>query len=393
MAVLIECVCRKKQSIKNKTCSLCGRDLDKLKKSPNSRFWINYRVEGRQRTEYIGSSLSEAKDALGTRRGQVRKHEFFQVLPEVKMTVKQLGEWYLGLTSTQSLRSYGTIERVLKVSMDYFGGRTLENIKPVDLEEFIAKQIKDGKKPATIEQRFDVLKMAVNKAFQNDMISARTLKAFRTVKVPFRAGSNARTRTWTLEEWIKLMDVAPHYLKVAMVLALYCGMRRQEMTGLTWDEVSLKDGFIKLSEARTKEKRSKKIPLAPAVKKILAETPRGLHVDHVLLNNGKPVFTGTFTNALKFACKKAGIPYGMKDEDGLRLHDLRANFKKGAALCGIDEALRNALVGHSQRGMDRYYMRFTDEDLKAAMMKYTTWLEAQLSSAYSSAYPGVKAAI
>ena len=47
---------------------------------------------------------------------------------------------------------------------------------------------------------------------------------------------------------------------------------------------------------------------------------------------------------------------------------------------GIAEALRDTIVGHTLRGMDRYYLQFTDGDLRKAMDKFTIWLDNELQN-------------
>lgn len=60
MGILQECpICRKKQSNKIKNCS-CGENLEKAKRSKRVRYWINYRINGKQRRESVGFSITEA---------------------------------------------------------------------------------------------------------------------------------------------------------------------------------------------------------------------------------------------------------------------------------------------------------------------------------------------
>ena len=54
-------------------------------------------------------------------------------------------------------------------------------------------------------------------------------------------------------------------------------------------------------------------------------------------------------------------------------------MKTSMLRAGVDKALRDTLLGHSLTGMDVYYLKPTDEDLQAAMDKYTAWLDAELS--------------
>ena len=81
MAILAECpICHKKQKVTNKKCwnektkRGCGADLDKAKRSRRVRYWIQYRLpNGKQRKEFVGCSIEEARDADGKRRVQKRE--------------------------------------------------------------------------------------------------------------------------------------------------------------------------------------------------------------------------------------------------------------------------------------------------------------------------------
>lgn len=91
MAILSECpLCRRKQSIRNKSC-ICGNELDRAKRSKKVKYWINYRLPGgKQRREFVGFSVEEARDAEGKRRSQKRENRIFDMLPESKMTFNEL---------------------------------------------------------------------------------------------------------------------------------------------------------------------------------------------------------------------------------------------------------------------------------------------------------------
>ena len=106
MAILAECPgCRNKASVALKKCRKCGEDLDKAKRSGRVSFWIDYRVEGKQRREKIGPSLEEAKDAIGKRRSQKRENRIFDILPKSKITFAELAKWYLDLEKVNALKA------------------------------------------------------------------------------------------------------------------------------------------------------------------------------------------------------------------------------------------------------------------------------------------------
>jgi hypothetical protein len=104
MAILAQCpICHKKQSVNHKVCIgrikgdiPCGAALDKLKRSKKVKYWISYRVPGgKQRLEFVGYSIQEAKDAEGKRRSQKRENRIFDIKPDSKMTFNELTKWYL----------------------------------------------------------------------------------------------------------------------------------------------------------------------------------------------------------------------------------------------------------------------------------------------------------
>jgi len=66
MAILAECpLCHRKKSVRNKFCAGCGEGLDKEKRNGKVRFWIAYQLDGKQRKEFVGTSIEEARDADG----------------------------------------------------------------------------------------------------------------------------------------------------------------------------------------------------------------------------------------------------------------------------------------------------------------------------------------
>jgi hypothetical protein len=50
-------------------------------------------------------------------------------------------------------------------------------------------------------------------------------------------------------------------------------------------------------------------------------------------------------------------------------------------IAGVDKVYRDALVGHSLKGMDVHYLVLSDESLKNAMDVYTRWLDKNIAEA------------
>lgn len=369
MGILIECTCHRKQGPKNKLCPECGADLDKLKKNRKVKYWISYRVEGKQRREYVGKSIEEARDAFGKRQVQKRENRIFEILPDSNMTFEKLAEWYLDLPKVKKLTSYGRLESAIENFNSVFGKRTVGSLKQEDLEQYQGKrEDEDKRKQATIDYELSVTKTMVTKAFDNDKVGPNALKAFRKTRKLLKPGSNARDRILTIEEYLRLLNAAPAHLKPILIMAFNTGMRKMEILNLTWDQVDKKKGFIRLKADQTKEKKDKSIPINHHVQAVLDSTPQNLHHGYVFTytKKNKPL-TDNLRKSLVSACSKAGFTYGQHIEGGFRFHDIRTTVKTNMLRAGVDKTLRDVILGHSLKGMDVYYIKPTDEDLHQAM--------------------------
>jgi hypothetical protein len=137
MAILAECpTCHNKQATRNKKCS-CGEDQVRARRSQRVRYWIQYRLPGgKQRKEAVSFSIEEARDADGKRRGEKRESRIFEMLPEAKMTFKELTNWYLELPAVKKLKSRERVQGCLANFNEVLGSRVVNTIKPEDLEAY-----------------------------------------------------------------------------------------------------------------------------------------------------------------------------------------------------------------------------------------------------------------
>ena len=383
MAILAECpICRNKQSVKNKKCK-CGEDLDRAKRSQRVRYWIDFRIPGgKSRREPVGYSIEDARAADGKRRGQKRENRFFDMLPESKMTFSELSEWYLDLKLVKKLASYIRVTQALNNFNAVFGTVIVGSIIPVDLENYQEKREEKKAAPATIDYEMSIVKTMVNKAFDNDIVDGRTLKAFRVVKRKLKKGSNVRKRTLSVAEYLGLIDSSQIHLKPFLIVGYNTGMRLGELRLLKWKYIDIRKGFIRLPRTVPKERRSKVIPINHHVRAVLDNLPRALRHDFVFTYRGEPTRErGGLKNSFKTACKNAKIPCGQKTPNGITFHDIRRTVKTNMLNAGVDKAYRDTILGHSLQGMDAHYIAPDEDSLKRAMEKYTKWLDKQLESA------------
>ena len=386
MAVLAECPgCRKKQSTKNRLCS-CGEDLAKAKRNQRVKYWISYRMpDGKQRRESVdameglnGFSIEHAKDALSKRQVQKRENRIFDMLPESNMTFKELSDWYLDLTDTKNLASYRSVGVYMNCFNKIHGNNIVGKLTREDLKKHQKLREDQGWKPATIDQELCHVKKAVTEAFYNDKLDGRTLKAFKGLESKLKRGSNARKRTISFDEYLTLVDAATAHFRPVLITAYHTGMRSGELQKLQWSHVDRKEMFIRLPGEITKTGDPRDIPINHHVKSALDALPRSINHNFVFTFRGKP-FThkNGFVHSLKSTCKKAGIPYGRNDENGITMHDTRRTLKTNMLSAGIDKVYRDKILGHSLTGMDVHYLAPDEDTLKDQMEQFTQWLDGQ----------------
>jgi integrase len=381
MAILAECpVCHKKQAVKNRNC-VCGADLVKEKRSKKVRYWVNYRLpNGQQRRESVGYLIEEARAAEGKRKAQKYENPgILEKVPAERMTSTELSDWYLEQKSIKKLASFNRIKGILGNFNEVFGGRIVSSIKLQDLEEYQDRREEDGRAPATIDMEISISKTMITKAFDNDIVDGRTVKAFRRVKRKLRRGANARRRTISIDEYLKLVEVAAPHLKGILTVAYNTGMRTAEILGLRWSHIDREKWVIRLPAELPKEKKAKVIPINHHVKNILTSLPRAIHHDAVFTYQNEPIGTlGGVKKSFITACEKAGILQGQDEPEGIIFHDIRRTVKTNMLSAGIDKVYRDMILGHSLRGMDVHYMSPSEDDLHRAMARYTEWLDSQL---------------
>ena len=373
MAILEQCpTCHMKQATKNKLCVKCGEDMDKAKRSKKVKYWIHYRLPGgKQKWELIGNSIEAARDEQNERRKQKRRNE---IIPNSKITFKELSEWYLDIEEVKGKASYRQMGYRVKLLNKEIGDRLVTHILPVDLQNYREKRKKKGVALATIDDEITQAKMIVKKAWENRKVSANTLHTFLSIKNLLKSNANARDEIYTKEQFEKLINHkhCSQYLKGILATAFYTGMRKGEILNLTRDKVDLNNRRIRLKAIDTKTGEPRTCPICNELYRILKKIPRALHDPHVFLYNGKPI--DDIKTTFKTLCEKAGVPYGRKVKGGLTFHDLRHSFNTYMRKAGVDKEVIKAITGHSTDSMFTRYNKIDRDDIDQAVEKLEVFL-------------------
>jgi integrase len=147
-----------------------------------------------------------------------------------------------------------------------------------------------------------------------------------------------------------------------VTLAILTGMRRGEILGLCWSEVSFERSEITLPAERVKNGERRTVPLSKQCLEILLERykDRRANVDLVFPapahGNAKPR-TYSITTAFENACTRAGIV-------NFTFHDLRHTYASYIAMRTGANALELAkLMGHKSISMTQRYTHLTGDHL------------------------------
>ena len=127
-------------------------------------------------------------------------------------------------------------------------------------------------------------------------------------------------------------------------LAYYSGWRKQELLGLTWDEIDEAGGVIRLSPARSKTLVGRILPISPPIAEALARrrARRDPASPLVFHRDGIPV--RRWRTAWRTACQAAGVPTRF-------LHDCRRTTARNLIRANVPERVAMLLTGHKSRAI------------------------------------------
>jgi len=145
-------------------------------------------------------------------------------------------------------------------------------------------------------------------------------------------------------------------LRLAIVLAVETGMRRGEICSITWDQVDLEQGQLRLAADQTKTREGRWIILTPRAVEALREAPR--EGDRVIARCAPTTITSLFRRL----CRRLRI-------EDLNFHDLRHTFATDLRRRGVDLATIKVALGHRRWETTLRYQTVNTEDLRRALSK------------------------
>jgi integrase len=280
--------------------------------------------------------------------------------------------------SRENKRSWDRDTRSVKRLATAFSGKRLTEITPADIERY--KMLRQASvdshghypKPATINRELACLKAMFNVARKGLLHLPGGMPNDNPVSsVKFFEEHNIRDRILTAEEFQRMLDASPEYLKPILHCAYYTGMRRGELLALTWDKVDLKAGFIRLKDTDTKTDEARKIPIGRELREVLRRLPvavdaQGQRVPYVFTRNGQRL------QSIKRVFMR------VRQETGITntvFHDFRHTATTNLRRAGVDTLTTMKITGHKTMAVFTRYNTIDEHDLKAAQRRMDTYMD------------------
>jgi integrase len=226
-------------------------------------------------------------------------------------------------------------------------------------------------KPATINRELACLKAMFNVARKGLLHLPGGLPNDNPVSsVKFFDEHNIRDRILTAEEFHRMLDASPDYLKPILQCAYYTAMRRGEILGLTWGKVDLKAGFIRLKDTDTKTDDARHIPIGRELRDVLGRLPvaldaHGKRLPYVFTHNGRPV--KSIQRVFARVRQQTGITITV-------FHDYRHIATTNLRRAGVDALTAMKISGHKTMAVFKRYNTIDEQDLKAAQRRMDTYM-------------------
>ena len=258
------------------------------------------------------------------------------------LTFDTMAQTYLEDYVLQRYRTLNTARPRVEHLRDFLGGWPVETITADAVRQYQLFRRKQGAEAATINRETSALSRMFQLAIRRGQLERMPLFPGRLEENPPRDGFFEHA------EYLQVRAHAPASYQDVLDFAYYSGWRRNEILHLTWDDVDLAGGVVRLTPQRSKTKIGRVLPISAPLRQVL-ERRRRRHTTRdprVFRRDGVPV--RVWRTALRDACRKAQVPHRL-------LHDCRRTAARNLIRAGVPERIAMLLTGHKTRAVfDRY---------------------------------------
>ena len=337
-----------------------------LYKRKDSRFWwMDYTAKGEQRCESTKTSSKDlAKKIWKKREAEIALGRFQVGWPGERMTFAELCEEFLhSHSSTLSPKSQENHRIFSKHLRGYFGDLKLTEIDEravVEYRNYRRRQPlkwnpKRTVKGATVNRELACLHCIFQFALKRKYIGENPTSG---VKHFNERHERPTKRMLTVEDEHRILEAAPPYLRVAIVLLVQTGGRTySEGLSLRWDQVDLSHGVIHLGGSVKTTDSAQPLPLSRLACDVLKGWKKEQDSDSPYVfpsprSPGKPI--RSVKHAWRTALKNAGVSY-------FPIYNLRHVFCTRLSWVAPDAVVQRAMRHSSPETKRHYQLGMVDQ--------------------------------
>jgi integrase len=351
-------------------------------------FFIDYRIDGRQRRFTIGPFPRWSADAARERAKELRKqidrgHDPAGAKRERRTapTVQDLIDRYIAdhlPKKSSDARRVADEKKMLAEIGKHLGKHTkIVDVHGGDIGEMhrkISESIGRGGKPRLV--RANRILTVASKMFSLALVprAGETLPWRNAVlgnpcRGIERNPEEGRERFFSSAELAAISDALAEYQGVAadcVRLIMLTGCRPAEALRAEWSEFDEQAGFWIKPSAHTKQRKAHKLPLSPAALELIERLRKKRFGKWVFPGDVKGEHLAALWHVWHFVREQTGL-----GQDA-RLYDLRHTFASIGAGGGLSLPIIGRLLGHTQSRTTARYAHFADDPLREAAEKITT---------------------
>jgi integrase len=212
------------------------------KKLPNGRWQIRYRdPQGRPRSK-VCDTKAEARDYVQDVGHAGRTKAW--VAPELgRITLRKWAEQYMSTVVHLRPTTVWLYERELKHILARFGSRQLNQLRPLDIQAWLAELLAGGMAPSSVHRKYRLLRRLLQVAMDKGVIARSPCAGVQPPRV-----ETDEPRFLTPGEVVALAESIDPWFRALVFTAVETGMRWSELVGLRRSGVDLLRRSISVTE-------------------------------------------------------------------------------------------------------------------------------------------------
>ena len=283
---------------------------------------------------------------------------------------RHIKEWLFNKEEFVSEQTYENYKSHMQNVLDHSGdirNKLLVQLTTSDLEtiqrNLLNKRKEIGGKKKTINLKMKILKIALKDAYRKGLILRDIGLAIK--HLPQDDSDNRGA--FTMDEIERLIKVAPHSWKGAILFAAQTGLRCKNIVNLQWENLNLERkilSVIPVKQGRIREKKVRHFPLTEEMLGYLNFI--GIKEKGYLFPEAASYHPKCLPRKFREIMTTAKVPAEVQRDQRREVrsfHSLRHSFNTFLAQAEVSQDMRMKITGHSTAAINEIYTHRKEEEL------------------------------